>query len=51
MRLLKRDKSMDVREHVVDIQTFPLNQDDSQLTLDDFMQRVRENMSRRGTHS
>jgi hypothetical protein len=25
VRLLKKDKSMDVREHVMDIQTFPMN--------------------------
>ena len=36
VRLLKRDRSQDVREHLDDIQTFPLNQDDSQLSLDDF---------------
>ena len=47
VRLLKKDKSMDVREHVMDIQTFPMNHDDSQLNLADFMQRMRDQISRR----
>ncbi len=31
--LLKRDRSMDVKEHVQEIQTFPLNQDNSHLNV------------------
>ena len=47
VRLLKKDRSMDVREHVLDIQTFPMNQDDSQLNLQEFMQRMRDHINRR----
>jgi hypothetical protein len=51
VRLLKRDRSMDVREHLADIQTFPLNQDDSQLTVSEFMERIRDLIARRGESS
>ena len=38
VRLLKRDRSADVREHVFDIQTFPMNSDSSaDLVLADFV--------------
>ena len=48
VRLLKRDRSADVREHVFDIQTFPMNLDSSaDLVLADFVQKMRDAISRR----
>jgi len=41
VRLLKKDKATDVRLHVSDIQTFPMNEEKS-IELNEFIERISE---------
>jgi hypothetical protein len=49
VRLLKRDKSMDVREPLADIQTFPINGSVSDSELTDYVTKMREQIARRSS--
>ena len=47
VRLLKRDKSMDVREPVANIQTFPLNNPSGEGEVQEFVGKMRAMIDRR----
>ena len=39
VRILKRDKATDVRQHVSDIQTFPMNED-KEIVMTEYLDRL-----------
>ena len=40
VRILKTDRSADVRQHVQDIQTFPLNEGNNAVDINEYLERL-----------